>query len=247
MLTKDLIRARVYNESIKPQFVDPQDSQLQILSKKLLAIYNANSAPQRNETEEMVMAVVNSFHDIKLAKGLNKIILDKCEFGQTKVSNCQQLRAEIFANSAKLLSSEISYKEFSNKIKSNFPTHHDFLDDIYADLPANETLLKAPDFFPRELLERYNSSLVQSLLLHCQSLTINLVEADAAKLRRLFKYLKFFRLLATITRANSAKKITLTIAGPASMISNTAKYGLQLASFFPVMPPPLPTRNTTKE
>lgn len=77
---------------------------------------------------------------------------------------------------------------------------------IYADLPENERLTGIKKIFPSELLERYNTSLVQSLLLFSSELEAEIVEEDPAELRRLFKYLKFFRLLCT-AEAVADKKI----------------------------------------
>ena len=60
-------------------------------------------------------------------------------------------------------------------------------------------------------------------------------------MRRLFKYLKFFRLLCTAEAVADKKNkkqpqvIRLKIDGPASILENSLKYGLQLASFFPAL------------
>jgi len=82
---------------------------------------------------------------------------------------------------------------------------------------------------------------VQSLLLYSGRLELDIEETDQAKLRRLFKYLKFFRLLATVhakpsrQKNKAARRLKMVVDGPASIFENTRKYGLQLASFFPAV------------
>ena len=66
-----------------------------------------------------------------------------------------------------------------------------------------------------------------------KSLQIRADHADPAELRRLFKYLKFFRLLAEIRQDGPA--YIIRISGPLAIFSNTRKYALQLAAFFPAV------------
>ena len=99
---------------------------------------------------------------------------------------------------------------------------------IYVPKPrGEETRLHA------ELLERYNVAQVQGLLMTAKSLQIRADHADPAELRRLFKYLKFFRLLAEIRQDGPA--YIIRISGPLAIFSNTRKYALQLAAFFPAV------------
>ena len=106
--------------------------------------------------------------------------------------------------------------------------------DIYGDLPENETLTAIPDWTPEEVVRRYNLALVQGLLLNAGELVVTIPEAAPAELRRLFKYLKFFRLLTELRRRGDG--VEMTISGPFALFENTRKYGLQLASFFPAVP-----------
>jgi len=236
VLTKDLIKYRTYKQTITPQFIDPQNSQYQSLAKQLLTIYNPKEKPSRQQLAQTTTALINAAPDIKLAKGLNKIILDGCKFSQTIECNFPAIRKQIFQKSSTLLAQKITFKEFTQAIQETFPDQQQILKDIYADHPQNETLTTARKLYPTQLLQRYNCSLVQSLLLQSNNLTINIKEAKVAKLRRVFKYLKFFRLLAQIKYSDKRKKqIQINIDGPASIFTNTNKYALQLASFFPAI------------
>ncbi len=236
VLTKDLIRYRTYKGALKPQFIDITNQQLLKLAEQLLAFYKVEQGASRTEIAEMVMGVVNSAKDIKLAKGLNKLILDGCEFSHVGEHNYRSLRKDILTYSAQLLKEKMDYTNFLKQIYQKYPTTHNHLSDIYADHPDNEKLISCRDLTPQKLLIRYNNALVQSLLIHSETVFITLQESDTAKLRRLFKYLKFFRLLATISYQEQNKKILeIRVDGPGSIFENINKYGLQLASFFPAL------------
>ncbi len=114
-------------------------------------------------------------------------------------------------------------------------------ESIYEDLPENDRLVKLAFITPKQVLERYNCGLVQGLLLHAGSIQLTVHDTDPAKLRRLFKYLKFFRLLARISADNNAEgestpdKLSIVIDGPASIFDQSKRYGFQLACFFPAV------------
>lgn len=236
MLTKDLLRFRIAKGELKPSFIDPTQPRLRAIAEELLALYDVEMGASRTEIDEGVMGIVNSTRDIKLAKGLNKLISDRCEFSHGGDYDHRAFRAELFAESAKLLKTPHKFSEYAAAIESTFAEHTDRLGDIYGDHPECELLTEMKPITPEQLLDRYNVALVQSLLIQCRSVEITLIEPDTAKLRRLFQYLKFFRLLADV-KFNPARpyRLDLTIAGPGSVLENVNKYGLQLASFFPAL------------
>jgi len=236
MLTKDLIRTRTYRGELKPQFIDTSNPSLITLATELLALYDPSMKLSRTEIESGVMGVVNSARDIKLAKGINKLILDRTEFSTGGDFDHRALRKEIFTYTTELLKTGRPVDEYQSLVREKFGDRLDQLEDIYGDHPECEQLVSIKPITPHNLLERYNVSLIQSLLLHSNSIEITLQEPDSAKLRRLFNYLKFFRLLADVRYSTKYKtRLHLTVAGPGSVLENVNKYGLQLASFFPAL------------
>ncbi len=235
MLTKDLIRARTYRGELKPQFIDTSNEELLSLASKFITLYDAEQNASRTEINEGVMGLVNSHRDIKLAKGLNKLILDRCEFSHAE-ENQREFRKELFGFTTELLKTPQSFVDFDKAVKSKFNQQSPHLVDVYSDHPECERLIQMKPITAEKLLERYNVSLVQSLLIQSNSVTVLLDEPDTEKLRRLFHYLKFFRLLAEIKYDPKIKnRLELTIAGPGKVLENISKYGMQLASFFPAL------------
>lgn len=250
MLTKGLIRARTIADQIRPRFIKTDDGNLLDLAAELIALYKPENDLLRGELEAESDTITRTHRDLKLSKGLNKIMLDQCEFSAIAEEGSAEARKILFTNSAEVLKNGFieTYDDYRNSVLEKSPSLKDFLDKgIYADLPENERLSAVKALFPAELLERYNVSLVQSILFYSGRLEVILEDPEPARMRRLFRYLKFFRLLAkieTITEGTKPKKssdpsmpakIKLTIDGPVSIFENTQKYGLQLSSFFPVI------------
>jgi uncharacterized protein len=270
VLTKNLLRLKKGPFGIEPRFVPEDHPTLLEFSRQLIEVYHSHQGMSFMEIEELSNQVLSSCKDLKLAKGLNKILQDRSEFDLKQDGSHEEFRKNLFSISGvRLLTlTRESYDDYRSQIESEFQnlrpnSEQNFLDRIYGDLPENEKLLSFKDLSPKELLERYNCSLVQSLLLHASSITLFIKDGNPVRMRRFFRYLKFFRLLARIygerrtetssqlsggsspqstfsdqqpaERAKESRGFKITIDGPLSLFENTQKYGLQLASFFPAV------------
>ena len=242
MLTKDLLRYHISGKRIKPDLVDTADPFLLHFAERLLALYEGSISLRRGELEELARSEVNVHRDLKLARGLLKELDERSEYLPAGETPFPERRAELFSASAERIRSgtlpekmeDLRQGIFAEELKK-FPRG-----EIYGDLPENECLLRVKKTFPKELLERYNMDLVRSLLLYSSRLEVTAEEGDVQELRRVFKYLKFFRLLCKAStlpgkKKGEAAKFHFVIDGPASVLDNSVKYGLLLASFFPAV------------
>lgn len=246
MLTRELLKFKNRN-GFKPCFIDPADPERIAVAETLLNIYcsAAESAMSRGELEELVAVPIQGARDRVFAAGLNKLLLDRCTFDPPREIAYPELRRHLFTRAGKLLSAAGTDPEngYLDQLAA-LPEDADFMaGDIYGDLPDNERLQEWRPLRSNELLNRYNLALVQGVLVYAESLELDVGDPDTAELRRLFKYLKFFRLLAEIVRpepprSNSdddklGNKLHITISGPYALFGPTRKYALQLAAFFP--------------
>ena len=201
------------------------------MAKALLSIYAEHIEKRRGDIETAVDCLVTVFPDLKIAKGLNKLILDRCEFAHENDVDYSATRIDILGRAAEAFVTDNSGSPgmFRQRVlgENNSNTR-----SLYTDLPHNERLKKFKEFRPKELLERYNVALVQGLLLTANTITVRTKEKNAANLRRVFKFLKFFRLLAR-TYSDRDSGLRMEIDGPMSILDSARKYGMQLASFFP--------------
>ena len=241
MLTRDLLRYRIATGNAKPSFIETRDPSLLNFASQLIAVYTDGCGSKRMDVEAAAAQIVNAKRDLKLARGLQKILEDRCEYSSCSDYDYPALRQALFARSAELFKNSELPEDISVYHDKVMEREETLSSGIYADLPENEQLTGIKKIFPSELLERYNTSLVQSLLLFSSELEAEIAEEEPAELRRLFKYLKFFRLLCTAEAVADKKNkkqpqvIRLKIDGPASILENSLKYGLQLASFFPAL------------
>ena len=215
MLTKELLKFR-RSGGFKPVFINPAEPERQKLASELIGVYQGafDSRMGRGEIEELTDVLIKGARDQIFASGLNKLLLDHTDFDPVR---------EI-ARYRELLATRPGLIEF-------------MAGDIYGDLPDNERISAAPKLTATELLNRYNLAQVQGLLIYAESIELEVRDEHPAELRRLFKYLKFFRLLAEIRRKGRGKSVAyeLSISGPFSLFANTRKYALQLAAFFPAV------------
>ena len=248
MLTKDLIRARLVGGAVRPGFIAIDDPTALAMAEQLLHVYGMTPPPRRADVAEAVQPVIAGARDPRLARGLDKVLLDRCDFGQVTACDYPECRRILFrAAAARLAAGELTDDaEYRQEILAAADLPAGFgVDDIYADLPENERIERFRSLGAQALLQRYNVALVQALLLRAESLDVTVSSPDPAKMRRLFKYLRFFRLLArmhlvpvpdaTSGAGESPEAVRLTIEGPGSVLSQPKRYGLQLASFFPAV------------
>ena len=239
MLTKDLIRARLSGDAVKPQFVRTDDPEILRFAEALILLYGEGEGTTAAELDESAAALAASFRDRKLADGLHKTVRDRAEFSLPADCDYPAARVELFRGSAALLRSGNAPEALENvraAVFASVPSAAEtFAQGIYCDLPECERLLPMRKMLVREVPERYNVSLVQSLLLFSSNLTVTIpAKEEPAFLRRLFRYMKFFRLLFS-AEMTGKDAIRLTFDGPASVLEHSAKYGLQIASFFPAI------------
>ena len=240
MLTRELLRFRKRN-GFQPAFLNPADPKLLEFASELLALYAEAAAGnmRRSELEELVSVQLQGARDRKLAEGLNKLILDRCSFDPVRFIDYPAERKRLFlAASEALPQAEGSLELYREKLLATEGAAEFMAADIYGDLPDNERMTGWKALYPGELLNRYNLALVQGLLIYSDELEIAVSDSNPAELRRLFKYLRFFRLLAEISRRTAdgrSMEILLRISGPFAIFANTRKYALLLAEFFPAV------------
>lgn len=244
VLTKDLIKCHLRGGKVVPLFINADHPDHQGTADQLLTVFRASPPPTRAGIDQLIQPLIQVHRDPLLARGLKKLLEDRSEFGHDAENDYPAIRGALFGASAAVLKEgpSLDLDAYREEVRQRIVPSRDTLPaDIYADLPANERLLRFRDLPARDLLLRYNTALIQALLLRTRALEIELNDPDPAKLRRLLKYMRFWRLLATIRRPSgkrgkAASTFQLTIDGPASLFDGSKAYGLQLATFFPAVP-----------
>ena len=104
---------------------------------------------------------------------------------------------------------------------------------LYADLKQAQTLRQLDMSDPEALVERYEVSQAQAVLLRATRVEARVCSHDPRYYRDLFRKLKFRRLLHTIHPDDDGYRIV--VDGPMSLFSSATKYGLSLALVLPAI------------
>ena len=229
MLTSDLVFSSKRGRYIKPCFIDTKNPELLALSENLIscfrsAVKNRLAYKQLEDTLFQFRAANSKTTPVNaLIKLLDDRIVRAAAVEET---DYQGERNKLFSHSAALLKNGNIDGLLQFTLQNTF--------DPYGDLPEFDVITDFKDILPQELLERYNTALVQAILFKAEKLTVKVNSDDQGELRRLLKYLKFFRLLCDIKKDVSGK-LKLEISGPLSLFGPTRKYALNLAAFFPAV------------
>ncbi|MFA6929197.1 MAG: DUF790 family protein [Lentisphaeria bacterium] len=243
MLTKNLIQCRLKGDKIQPILLDTNHPERLAEAEELLAIFRQGQGMRKSELSSLLTPLLNNIRPLALGKGLYKLLEDRSIFSNPAELDYPEERRKLLTLSAKLLQNRQwdSPDEFRQALLQNAGEENPLLaqDGLYADLPENDSLVSFKDLNARQLLERYNIGQVQALLLSAECLELRVNSSEPAKLRRLCKYLRFFRLLCQIEAgkkgSDQEKLLRLQIDGPASLFEHARSYGLQLATFFPAV------------
>lgn len=245
MLTKELLRFDQRNQKVYPRFLDTQNKNWQEVVQSLSAVYETGSGCSREELGELTTPILNVARSPLVAKGINKLLLDRCTFQETD-AELEPFRMEVFTQAAhhfcppENLASvpkggSNNLELFRQSVAQTVNMDPDMLSArLYSDLPARQTLLSFSPAPPEQLLHRYNLAQAQGLLWWAKQLTIETDEPNVGVRRRFFRYLKFFRLLARITRTPNGL-FCIQLDGPLSLFENGRTYGLLLANFLPAV------------
>ena len=174
----------------------------------------------------------------RLARGLLKLVLDRCTFEESTTLDAVELRRRLFARAARarkesqgpafdrtrILSEEASERQSSVE---------ELETALFADLPDAHKLAQALLPSPEALLGQHHLAQQQAVLLRAQVVRATVWNATAAATRELFRKLKFLRLLYRIEPLPKRAGHRLEIDGPYSLFESVTKYGLQLALALP--------------
>ena len=205
----------------------------------------------REKLEDSTKRVLDAFPgNAIVGRGLEKLLLDRTEFDTEAKTELSKFREKIFSCSSTLLRGRgevglrgievgggVCLEEYRKAVAQDIGISTIELGrQLYGDLPPFQQVLSFRKMSAEGLLHRYNCAQIQGLLLRCEAMTIRLPESGAAKLRQLLKYLRFNKLLCSISSIRDHEKsLLLEIDGPLSMFVNTQKYGFNLANLFPAI------------
>ncbi len=233
VLTRDLLRYQVRDGVVAPGLLRATPANV-ATAERLIAHWRGGVGQCRGDLEDAATPVLHQSRGLVVAKGLQKLIVDQCRFSDPE--SCERRRREALLLSARRLAApaaeaDAHRAEIAAELGSDGATLER---ELYGDLPHLAVLASAGDIAPAALLSRYNLATCQGLLLHASELRIRVTDADTGLRRRLLKALRWRRLLARIG-GDDEGALDLVVSGPASVLDQSTRYGLQLALFLPAL------------
>ena len=233
MLTSDLVLVRRRKgELTLPELNGKSGDEVRHWAEQVLDAAGGCVGLPRQHYASLVKVMGETQQHRKLARGLAKLVEDACDFDEANLEDSAAIRRELFVRATEVRRS--SPAEWNrNSIVQQLCAERGWTPDglegrLYADLPGAQRLLRVPDWTPEILVNCYDNSRVQAVLLRAVQVRVTYRETTSAQLRELFHQLKFRRLLHHSQRIEP-RGLGLTIDGPYSLFESVTKYGLQLA------------------
>jgi predicted nuclease of restriction endonuclease-like RecB superfamily len=176
----------------------------------------------------------------RLARGLLKLVLDRCEFEADAAMDAMELRRTLFTHAASMRR-QAEHAAFDRAaVVAALATERGVASDgieraLFADLADAHILREARLLAPEALLAEHHLAQHQAVLLRALSVRATVWSAAPANYRHLFRKLKFLRLLHRIEALPKHAGYHLHIDGPYSLFESVTKYGLQLALALPAL------------
>jgi predicted nuclease of restriction endonuclease-like RecB superfamily len=249
MLTGNLVRARVLKGAVRPYYLDVDDEAWSAVAEQLTAVFEASAGKTLDEIEDAVEEIVSGQPKPLIARGLAKLLADRCEFETAADADPALVRRTVFEEAARvgwalsaagteapkpLTADERRMRSLSAAAERLKMPAEAVEAAMYGDLKGAQRLVRFRTLTAERLLHRYNVALAQAVLLRAVRMTVRVAGQTPARYRQLFRQLKFHRLMFEAV-ATPDGGYTLSIDGPASLFRQTTKYGVQMAMFLPAL------------
>lgn len=244
MLTGDLVRARAYKDEVRCQFLKASKDDVLADARFLCDLLERGlkSGCTLGVLEDEIAGEAQVRPDHKILRGLAKVLLDNASFELDAPIPPAELREKVFKRAAERAPLALGPNPFGR------PTADDVLEELAIELEISADTIRRTLYADRKselraakgkiteataLIERYNTALVQSVLLKATELTVRLTKPPASRVRQLLRIVKFHQLMHRATLEGD--DLVLTVDGPASILKASTRYGLKLATFFPAV------------
>ncbi len=212
------------------------------LAERMLLVYQQGTGRRRRELHGDVRQVLEEDPACPLRRmeAFCKLLDDQAVYASAERRSAAALRREVFSEAARFHplvervdslfenSAEDVRRRISQRLQRDW---QEISDSLFADVIEFHRLESFPGYpGPRELLSRYNVAQIQAALFSAISMTIR----AGTDFKRILRAARLARLMHTITMpAAGIWQIELT--GPASVLRETRRYGVNFARFLPAL------------
>jgi len=238
MLTGDLARFRIQGDRVKPLYITRRNAFRYVrLCRMLIELYRSHVGQPMGRLQNALFEIEGGRTDYKIVRGLAKLLDEACEFKPAKEMDYPAFRERVFSlvqnHYPVVTKPDLVHPRGRADILSAIGAEVGVSSSevealLYGDLSENRILSSFQgNLTPEGLLKHYNLALAQAVLYHAMAMRIRLV----GDFRVVFHYLRLSRLMHDIRKIPEGYDVL--IDGPASLFSNTQRYGVRMAVFLP--------------
>jgi len=240
VLTADLVRARRKGDELAITALKGKTRSAALeVAERLIDTAREMQGASRGEVEQRWQTAATGVAK-KLGDGLRKLVEDRCDFEVRTEHSPSEMRQAVFIAAAAARTALPDGESFdrapvlAEQAQALGLSVTELEQALYADLRAVQRLMAFRGLTAEQLLEVYDRSQAQAVLLKAVEVVAEVHCKDAYAYRVLFRKLKFHRLLHRVEPLADGG-YRLVIDGPFSLFSSSTKYGLSLALSLPAI------------
>ncbi|MFM7843143.1 MAG: DUF790 family protein [Planctomycetota bacterium] len=210
------------------------------LARQMLVTYRHGIGRTRRELHHSIAHVLSDEQDcpVRRVAAFCKLLDDASDYERDIKAKAAELRRKVFRMAAEFHPLvrepdrlfETAEDQVKLEIARRLGRDWDEIDqELYADIIDFHRLKEfSGPLEPTEFLSRYNVAQVQAALYGAVSLTVR----ATSDFKTILRYAKLARLIHVITRVDE-RTYLFQFSGPASLLHETRRYGVQFAKFLP--------------
>ena len=211
-------------------------------AEKVLSVYHTGIGRQRRELHRQIESIFADEPDcpIRRIQAFCKLLDDKSVYQTDSEGKAGKLRLQIFTEAGRfhpLVEQrdqlfEYDEKRIKTQLSGKVGMPWDQIEQsLYSDVIAFQRLERF-DGYPnaQALLSRYNVAQLQACLYRAEGMVVSATD----DFKTILRYAKLAHLLHDIVRLDSSK-YCITFSGPASVLHETRRYGVNFARFLPAL------------
>jgi predicted nuclease of restriction endonuclease-like RecB superfamily len=211
-------------------------------AKQMLALYRSGAGTKRQELHKSVANILSREPDCdpRRVSAFCKLLDDASEFAADPRGAAAALRLRVFSFAAKyhpLVTTpdkifERSEQEVKGLLAAGIGRPWQEIEPaLYADVMSFQPLVSFAGYETEQaFLSRYNVAQLQACLYRAQEMTVT----ARSDFKTVLRYTKLARLLHDIRRTGESE-YRIDLSGPASVLHETRRYGINFARFIPAL------------
>jgi uncharacterized protein len=244
VLTADLVGARRRGDELRlPPTDDARRARIAALAAALTGRARAEVGRPRDDVEEALRETATAVAEPgerHLSAAVSKLVRDGLRFEESAAEDAALLRRELFtrAAAARRAGPQAPFDRaalLEGLARARETTAEALERALFADRPGAQRLLAVDVPGPALLANGFEIAEAQAILLRAEKVVAEVAARDAAVYRRLFRTLKFLRLLPVIGKVAERPGYRIEMDGPLSLFQAAGRYGLQLALALPAI------------